>query len=218
VYILNYFQFTAINLICSMFTGIIEQTGRIVSVDVFGTNKTFWIESAISGELTPDQSVSHNGVCLTVEEVKDGMHRVTAVQETLNKTTLGSWKQGDVINLERSMTLSSRLDGHLVQGHTDAAATCTSIIEKEGSWVFQFRFPEKFATLLVEKGSVAVNGTSLTVFNVTNDCFEVTIIPYTYNFTNFHQLQKNEQVNIEFDIIGKYVLRNQQINKDSYSN
>jgi riboflavin synthase len=196
-----------------MFTGIIERTGVVISADEFGTNKTFWIQSDLSGELTPDQSVSHNGVCLTVEEIKEGMHKVTAVQETLSKTTLGSWKEGDVLNLERSMLLSSRLDGHLVQGHTDATATCTSVEERDGSWVFQFSFPGKFATLLVEKGSVAVNGTSLTVFNVTNNSFEVTIIPYTYHFTNFNQLKKNDPVNIEFDIIGKYVLRNQEINK-----
>jgi riboflavin synthase len=206
---LNYFQFTGINLICSMFTGIIEHTGHVVSVDSFGTNKTFWIQSPVSAELKPDQSVSHNGVCLTVEEIKDTMHRVTAVKETLDKTTLHFWQKDDIINLERSMLLNNRLDGHLVQGHTDATAICTSVEEKNGSWVFKFSFPEKFATLLVEKGSVAVNGTSLTVFNVTDHSFEVTIIPYTYNFTNFNQLKKDTPVNIEFDIIGKYVLRNQ---------
>jgi riboflavin synthase len=196
-----------------MFTGIVETTGVVAEIITTGTNKTFWVKSPLWLELKPDQSVSHNGVCLTVEEVKEAMHRVTAVEETLAKTTLGNWKEGNLINLERSMMLTTRLDGHLVQGHADATAICTMAEEKDGSWVFQFSFPEKFATLLVEKGSVAVNGTSLTVFNVTNDHFEVTIIPYTYQFTNFNQLQKNNLVNIEFDIIGKYVLRSQQINR-----
>lgn len=199
-----------------MFTGIIEATGRIVSIESSGTNKTFWVQSPVSGELKVDQSVSHNGVCLTVEEVKADMHRVTAVKETLDKTTLESWATGNIVNLERSMLLNSRLDGHLVQGHADCTGICTLAEEEKGSWVFTFEFPEKFAGLLVEKGSVAINGTSLTVFNVTHDSFSVTIIPYTYHHTNFNQLKKNEPVNIEFDIIGKYVLRNEQI-KDRYA-
>ncbi len=194
-----------------MFTGIIEVTGHIVSVESTGTNKTFWIQSPVSGELKIDESVSHNGVCLTVEEVKTNMHRATAVKETLDKTNLNNWKKADCVNLERSMLLNGRLDGHLVQGHADTTAICMLIEEHGGSWVFQFSFPEKFAALLVEKGSVAINGISLTVFNVTHHSFSVTVIPYTFHNTNFNKLKKNDQVNIEFDIIGKYVLRNEQM-------
>ncbi len=190
-----------------MFTGIIEALGEVTSIESSGSNLTFWISSSISNELKIDQSISHNGVCLTVEEVSPGKHRVTAIAETLQKTNLGNLKAGDLLNLERCMTMNGRIDGHIVQGHVDCTATCTRIIEKEGSWEFQFEFERKFKSLLIEKGSVCINGTSLTVFNLTDNSFQVAIIPFTYEHTNIHQLKLNDSVNIEFDMIGKYVNR-----------
>jgi len=190
-----------------MFTGIIEALGEVTSIESSGSNLTFWISSSISNELKIDQSISHNGVCLTVEEVSSGKHRVTAIAETLQKTNLGNLKTGDLLNLERCMTMNGRIDGHIVQGHVDCTATCTNIIEKEGSWEFQFEFERKFKSLLIEKGSVCINGTSLTVFNLTDNSFQVAIIPFTYEHTNIHQLKLNDNVNIEFDMIGKYVNR-----------
>lgn len=190
-----------------MFTGIIEALGEVTSIESSGSNLTFWISSSISNELKINQSISHNGVCLTVEEVSPGKHRVTAIAETLQKTNLGNLKTGNLLNLERCMTMNGRIDGHIVQGHVDTTALCTEVIEKEGSWQYQFQFDTSFKTLLIEKGSVTVNGTSLTVFNVTDNTFEVAIIPYTYEHTNIHRLQLNDFVNIEFDMIGKYVNR-----------
>jgi riboflavin synthase len=190
-----------------MFTGIIEATGVITAVDTNGTNKTYWIKSAISNQFKIDQSVNHNGVCLTIEEVVDNKHRVTAIEETLKKTTLGEWKTGDLINLERSLTLDSRLDGHFVQGHVDATATCISKNEKEGSREYEFKFPKKFAALVIEKGSVCLDGISLTAFEVKNKSFKVAIIPYTMEHTNIRNLNKGDSMNIEFDVIGKYILR-----------
>lgn len=197
-----------------MFTGIIEQTGVVQAIETKGSNVSFWISSPLSNELKIDQSLSHNGVCLTVEEIKDGMHRVTAIDETLKKTNLGSWKQGIKVNLERCMQLNGRLDGHIVQGHVDCTATCTSVVEKEGSWEFSFVFPENFAALVIEKGSITVNGTSLTCFNIGRDSFSVAIIPYTYEHTNIGAVQKGDLVNIEFDMIGKYVMRKAQLDKE----
>jgi len=191
-----------------MFTGIIEAVGTVTEVIEARSNRSFWIKSAISSELKIDQSVAHDGVCLTVDELKEDQHRVTAVKETLSKTNLVSWVPARLINLERSMLMNGRLDGHLVQGHVDTTGTCTAIKEEAGSWLFTFSFPEEFANLLVEKGSASVNGTSLTVFNVQRSSFSVAIIPYTYEHTNIHQLQRGAPVNLEFDIIGKYVLRN----------
>jgi riboflavin synthase len=190
-----------------MFTGIIESLGKLTSIETNGSNHTFWVTSPISNQLKPDQSVSHNGVCLTVEEVSHGKHRVTAIAETLQKTNLGNLKAGDLLNLERCMTMNGRIDGHIVQGHVDCTAICTRIIEKEGSWEFQFEYEQKFKSLLIEKGSVCINGTSLTVFNLTENSFQVAIIPFTYEHTNIHQLKLNDSVNIEFDMIGKYVNR-----------
>ncbi len=190
-----------------MFTGIIESLGELTSIETNGSNHTFWVTSPISNQLKPDQSVSHNGVCLTVEEVSPGKHRVTAIAETLQKTNLGNLKAGDLLNLERCMTMNGRIDGHIVQGHVDCTAICTRIIEKEGSWEFQFEYEQKFKSLLIEKGSVCINGTSLTVFNLTENSFQVAIIPFTYEHTNIHQLKLNDSVNIEFDMIGKYVNR-----------
>lgn len=191
-----------------MFTGIIEATGTVTEIIETGSNRSFWIKSAISSQLKIDQSVAHDGVCLTVDELKDGHHRVTAVKETLSKTNLVLWANDRLINLERSMLMNGRLDGHLVQGHVDTTGTCTAVTEQAGSWLFSFSFPEQFANLLVEKGSVSVNGTSLTVFDVQRSNFSVAIIPYTYEHTSIHQLKPGSPVNLEFDIIGKYVLRN----------
>jgi riboflavin synthase len=201
----------------AMFTGIIEATGTVAAVEQKGSNRTFWISSSISNELKVDQSVSHDGVCLTVEEIKPGSHRVTAIEETLLKSTLGSWQPGDEMNLERCLLLPSRLDGHLVQGHVDTTGICTSLIEKEGSWEYEFEFdpsPE-YMTLIVEKGSISLNGTSLTVFNIKQNRFTVAIIPYTYEHTSINNIKPGKKINLEFDILGKYVLRNQQVR--SYS-
>jgi riboflavin synthase len=190
-----------------MFTGIIENTGIVKEVQNNGTNKTFWVASPLSGELKIDQSLSHNGVCLTIEEIKNGMHRITAIEETLLKTNLGSWQQGSIVNLERCMQLNGRLDGHIVQGHVDTTAECTTVIEKEGSWEYSFTFPEKFSALIVEKGSITLNGISLTLFNVGINSFRVAVIPYTYEHTNINGLKKGDGVNVEFDMLGKYVQR-----------
>lgn len=190
-----------------MFTGIIESTGKIVSIEKKGSNASFWVSSPLSGELKIDQSVSHDGVCLTVDELKDGMHRVTAIEETLKKTNLGSWAAGGEINLERCMVMNGRLDGHIVQGHADCTAICQERKELDGSWEFIFQFPSEFAHLVIEKGSIAVNGTSLTCFNVNRDHFTVAIIPYTFEHTSIKHVQAGTAVNLEFDILGKYVQR-----------
>lgn len=195
----------------AMFTGIIETTGRVEAVLPTGSNTSFWISSPVSRELKTDQSISHNGVCLTVEEVVNDQHRVTAIQETLSKTTLGQWQQGDLVNLERCLLLNGRLDGHMVQGHVDTAGTCVSVNKLPGSFVYRFRFPDSFAPLVVEKGSISVNGISLTIFDITRNEFSVAIIPYTYENTNIKQLRPGDAVNLEFDIIGKYALRQHQL-------
>ena len=194
-----------------MFTGIIEIIGTVQNIIATGTNKTFWIHSSISNQFTIDQSVAHNGVCLTVEEIKDGLHRVTAIEETLLKTSLNSWTTGSVINIERCLQMHGRLDGHLVQGHVDAVATCIETITKDGSWEYTCQFDKKFAALIIEKGSIAVNGISLTIFNVKEDSFSVAIIPYTYQHTNMQYLQTGDIINIEFDMVGKYVNRFMQL-------
>lgn len=190
-----------------MFTGIIEQMGNVQEVISSGTNKTFWIASPLSDEFIVDQSIAHNGVCLTVEEISNGQHRVTAIEETLKKTSLQHWVKNDAINLERCLQVNGRLDGHIVQGHVDAVATCTNLKEQKGSWEYTFQFDRKFAPFLIEKGSIAVNGISLTLFDVSDTSFSVAIIPYTYEHTNMQQLKINDQANIEFDMIGKYVNR-----------
>ena len=196
-----------------MFTGIIESQGQIREIINTGTNKTFWIESPLSSGFKIDQSVSHNGVCLTVEDVKDNLHRVTAVLETLEKTDLRQWSIGSQVNLERSLLPSNRVDGHFVQGHVDTTATCKKIRDKSGSFEIDFEFPKKFAALVIEKGSIAVNGISLTAFGVKKDSFRVTIIPFTYQHTNLHHLKEGETVNLEFDMIGKYILRKLSLDK-----
>ncbi len=190
-----------------MFTGIIESIGKIVGLEKNGSNISFWVESPISGELKIDQSLSHEGVCLTIDALDQGRHRVTAIEETLKKTNLSGWTTGSILNLERCMLMNGRLDGHIVQGHVDCTATCLERTAKDGSWEFSFQIPEQFAHLIIEKGSIAINGTSLTCFEVGNNHFKVAIIPYTYQHTSIHQVEKGSIVNIEFDILGKYIER-----------
>jgi len=190
-----------------MFTGIIEALGELRETSSSGTNKSFWIKSGLSAELKIDQSVAHDGVCLTVEDIQGPLYRVTAVEETLKKTNLEQWTPGMSINLERSLLPEHRVDGHFVQGHVDATAKCTSIKDKQGSYEFEFRFPKKFAPLIIEKGSVCLNGISLTAFDIKFNSFKVAIIPFTYYHTNINSIKKNSTVNIEFDILGKYLAR-----------
>jgi riboflavin synthase len=188
-----------------MFTGIIESVGRIKAVIKEGGNIRFLISSPISKDLKVDQSLAHDGVCLTVEKQNDDYHEVVAVLETLHKTNLSTWAEGRLVNLERAMKVGGRLDGHMVQGHVDTVCTITSIEDKNGSWVLSYLSKSK--VLMVEKGSVTINGTSLTCFDVTDHTFSITIIPYTYEHTNVHQLKVGDIVNIEFDILGKYVVK-----------
>jgi riboflavin synthase len=190
-----------------MFTGIIETSATVQEISHSGTNKSFWISSPLSHQLKIDQSVAHDGVCLTVEAVEGDRHRVTAVLETLEKSNLGSWKPGAIVNIERCLKPSDRLDGHFVQGHVDTKGEVLEKKDLQGSWQFTFSFPEAFASLLIEKGSVAVNGISLTVFNLTGHSFSVAIIPYTYGHTNLQQVAKGDSVNLEFDMLGKYIVR-----------
>jgi riboflavin synthase len=196
-----------------MFTGIIEALGTIERIETEGSNKTIWIKSSISKDLKVDQSVAHSGVCLTVEEVKEDVHRVTAIDETLKKTNLGDWQAGTMVNLERCMLMNGRIDGHIVQGHVDVTATCIQKKGLAGSWEFTFIFPEQFAALVIEKGSISLNGTSLTIFNVENNKFTVAIIPYTYEHTNIQQVEEGTKVNIEFDMVGKYIQRITSLNR-----
>ena len=194
-----------------MFTGIIETTGTIKDIISSGANRTFWIASSFSHELTIDQSVSHNGVCLTVEEVNEGLHRVTAIAETLLKTNLDEWEIGNLVNMERCLQMNGRLDGHIVQGHVDDVAVCFDSVSKEGSWEYSFQFDKKFGALVIEKGSITLNGISLTIFNVKEGSFTVAIIPYTHQHTNMQSLKAGAHVNIEFDMIGKYVNKYMQL-------
>lgn len=188
-----------------MFTGIIEALGRVHDIEQEGSNRTFEIESYLAPELKIDQSVAHNGVCLTVVAVEGNRYKVTAIDETLKKTSLGDWKVGSQVNLERCMPANGRFDGHIVQGHVDEVAVCTGRQEQEGSWLFDFEYSPESQNITVEKGSVTINGVSLTCFNSGENSFRVAIIPYTFEHTNFHQLQLGDKVNLEFDIIGKYL-------------
>lgn len=190
-----------------MFTGIIEHLGKVGSIEEKGTNKTFSIESDLSPQLKIDESICHNGVCLTIETTRNNFHTVTAIAETLIKTNLNDWKAGDIINLEQSLTLNSRLDGHIVQGHVDTIGVCIDKKQLNGSNEFTFEFDKKFASLIIEKGSICVNGVSLTAYNVMENKFTVAIIPYTFGHTNFSSLKINMKVNLEFDMIGKYINR-----------
>jgi len=191
-----------------MFTGIIETIGTIISVQENGTNKSFWIGSSLSAGFKIDQSVSHSGVCLTIEEIAGDRHRVTAISETLEKSNLGTWVAGSLINIERCLPMNGRLDGHLVQGHVDTTAICVQVNEMEGSWQYRFQFDEKFSALVIEKGSVCLNGISLTIFDVSRDSFSAAVIPYTFEHTNIQQITTGDRVNIEFDMVGKYIVRN----------
>lgn len=190
-----------------MFTGIIEGLGIVKDVRESGTNKSFWIQTALAPECNVDQSIAHNGVCLTVEEIQGDRYKVTAVQETLEKTALHQWQKDTAINLERSLLLTSRLDGHFVQGHVDATGICERIENRDGSYEITFSFPHSFAALVIEKGSICVNGVSLTAFRVTDTTFTVAIIPYTWQHTSLQFLKPGDAVNLEFDLIGKYILR-----------
>lgn len=190
-----------------MFTGIIETLGLVTQIQTEGTNVHFTIKSTISNELKIDQSVAHNGVCLTVVQIEVDEHTVTAIQETLEKSNLGQLQMGNHVNLERCMQMNGRLDGHIVQGHVDQTASCIKREEKDGSWEYRFRYDRSTNNVTVEKGSVCINGISLTVVNSTADEFSVFIIPYTFEHTNLHEVQVGDTVNLEFDIIGKYVAR-----------
>jgi riboflavin synthase len=194
-----------------MFTGIIEQLGVVEAVTARDTNLQLTIKSTMAKELKVDQSVSHSGVCLTVEEINEENYKVTAIEETLKKTNVGKWKAGTIINLERCLRFDGRLDGHIVQGHVDTVGTCIGYEEKNGSWEYVIEIEDKFASLIIEKGSISLNGISLTIFNVTKTSFMVAIIPYTFEHTNMHTLQMGHKVNIEFDMIGKYVNRMNQV-------
>jgi riboflavin synthase len=195
-----------------MFSGIVEEAGVVTNLTKEGGNLHLTLRCSFTHELRIDQSLAHNGVCLTVVDLQGDTYTVTAIQETLDKSNLGQLKVGDKVNLERSMMMNGRLDGHIVQGHVDQVATCTSVTETDGSWRFRFEYAydtvmARQGYLTVEKGSVTVNGVSLTVCNAGTNSFEVSIIPYTFEHTNFHQINVGSLVNLEFDIIGKYISR-----------
>lgn len=188
-----------------MFSGIVEETGKVIKIEKDKGNVHISLSCSFVNDLKIDQSISHNGVCLTVVKKNNKTYTVTAIQETLIKSNLGLLQVGDKVNLERSMRLDRLLDGHLVQGHVDQTAVCTKVEEAEGSWYYTFKYNEKKGNLTVEKGSISVNGVSLTVVNSRNNSFQVAIIPFTYNVTNFHCFSKGTVVNLEFDIVGKYI-------------
>ena len=190
-----------------MFTGIIETLGTVTAIRHEGENIHFTIQSEISKALKIDQSVSHNGVCLTVVALGENTHTVTAIQETLDKTSLENWEVGSIVNLERAMLANARLDGHMVQGHVDTTGVCTEVKEADGSWYYRFSYPKNPEHLLVNKGSICVNGVSLTVVDPDDTHFSVAIIPYTYEHTTFRNLEVGHTINLEFDIIGKYIGR-----------
>jgi riboflavin synthase len=190
-----------------MFTGIIETLGRVVSTENSKGNLELWISSPISSALKIDQSVSHNGICLTVVELQEGRHRVTAIEETLRKTNLGSVKTGDIVNIERCMAANGRFDGHIVQGHVDQTGECIDVKEQNGSWLFEVRYKPNSQNIIVEKGSICINGISLTAFDAIDDRFKVAIIPYTFDNTNIQSVRQGTSVNLEFDIVGKYIAR-----------
>ena len=195
-----------------MFTGIIEELGVVTALDKNQENLNISIKANLASELKIDQSVAHNGVCLTVVDISNGEYTVTAIQETLSKTNLGELKQGDIVNLERGMQLGARLDGHIVQGHVDQTALCTGVVEKNGSWEFTFEYDPGLQNITIEKGSITINGVSLTVVNSGKNSFSVAIIPYTFEHTTFKLIKKGTRVNLEFDVIGKYVKRLTELN------
>lgn len=195
-----------------MFTGIIECLGKVQSINSGqSTNIDFWITTPITHELKIDQSVAHNGVCLTVVAISGDNYKVTAVAETLQKTNLDTLQAGDTVNIERALKVGDRLDGHFVQGHVDTTGYCETVQQLDGSWLYNFSFAEEHAALMIEKGSICINGVSLTAFNVTRNSFTVTIIPYTYQHTTFSQLKAGDEVNLEFDVLGKYLLRRESL-------
>lgn len=196
-----------------MFTGIVETLGIISDIKKDQENIHLTIQTNITNELKIDQSVAHNGVCLTVVNLFDDKHVVTAIKETIDKTTLGSWRIGDKVNIERAMKLGDRLDGHIVQGHVDQTAICSNIEDKEGSWEFTFEYDTALNNITIEKGSITINGTSLTVVNSKKDSFSVAIIPYTYENTIFHTFEIGTKVNLEFDVVGKYIARMYELQK-----
>ena len=193
-----------------MFTGIIETLAKVQKISPQNSNIDFTLSSKITGELKVDQSVSHNGVCLTVTNIENDTYTVTAIKETLEKSNLGNLKEGDLVNIERSLKIGDRLDGHMVQGHVDTTAVCKNVTEEAGSWLFEFAFTTPSNYLIVDKGSICINGVSLTVVSQNEKGFTVAIIPYTYEHTNFKQIKKGTLVNIEFDIIGKYIAKMQE--------
>lgn len=197
-----------------MFTGIVQGTGIIRHIQQNESNKDFWIhaDKEFLDQLKIDQSVAHNGVCLTVVSKDEDAYHVTAIGETLQKTTLSSWQINDTVNLELALRIGDRLDGHFVQGHVDTTATLTEIISQEGSWLYRFRFPPQFAALLIEKGSICIDGISLTCFDVSLETFTVAIIPFTHEHTNIRELEEGDSVNLEFDVIGKYLMRKMEVN------
>jgi len=195
-----------------MFSGIIKSTGVLQSIKPMGSSMRMDISSSLSDEVTIDQSLSHDGICLTIVEVNNGSYTVDVVEETLSKTTFKHLRTGHLINLEKSITPTTLLDGHLVQGHVDTVLECLHINDKHGSWNMKLNLPKEFAALIIPRGSVCLNGVSLTVSNLFNDSFEVAIIPYTYDHTNFHLLREGNLVNVEFDLVGKYLLRQAELN------
>ena len=196
-----------------MFSGIIESTGEVIGIKVDGSNKEFKISSPLSSDTYIDQSITHNGVCLTVISNDSDSHSVVAVQETLKKSNIDDLVVGSIVNLEKSITANKLLDGHIVQGHVDTVGICEKVNEVDGSWYFSFSYDVAFANLMVNKGSVTINGVSLTVIDPIENEFSVAIIPYTYNFTNFKNIRPRDKVNLEFDIIGKYVARQLALRK-----
>lgn len=195
-----------------MFTGIIETLGTVKQLTTVKDNLDITIESTITNQLKIDQSVAHNGVCLTVVEINDDQYKVTAIKETLDKTNIGDLQINDIVNIERAMKLGDRLDGHIVQGHVDQTAICTEATETNGSWLYTFEYDPKLNNITIEKGSITVNGVSLTVVNSQKNSFSVAIIPYTYEHTNFKQFKIGTKINLEFDVIGKYVMRLNELN------
>lgn len=194
-----------------MFTGIIESLGKITKIEYENTNIHLWVQCNFTHELKIDQSVAHNGICLTVVAISGDQYKVTAIEETRNKTSINHWKEGDVVNLERGLKLGDRLDGHLVQGHVDQVGTCVAISNHEGSWKYTFRHDPSTGNTTIEKGSITVNGVSLTVVDSKINEFSVAIIPYTYEHTTFQYLKVGDTINLEFDVFGKYVAKLQQI-------
>lgn len=190
-----------------MFTGIVESIGEVIGLEELDGNSIIKIKSELSKEAYIDQSISHNGVCLTITEMEEDWYSVTAIEETLIRSNIGNLKIGDFVNLERAMLPHTRLDGHFVQGHVDDTAICLNVESLDGSWYFTFEIPMKHQNLIVDKGSICINGVSLTLVDPVDNIFKVAIIPYTYEFTNFNKIEKGDKVNIEFDILGKYVAK-----------